>query len=51
MADEFDTPFDLSDEAEDAFQPQVAINADGNAMLAWTRFDGPDFRIRCMRAA
>lgn len=37
----FSAPADLSLFGADASAPQVAIDADGNAVAVWTRFDGP----------
>src|SRR5918994_1616498 len=31
---------------QDAFQPQVAVDADGDAVFTWRRFDGTDSRIQ-----
>lgn len=37
----FSAPADLSLFGADASAPQVAIDADGNAVAVWARFDGP----------
>jgi hypothetical protein len=37
---------DVSDAGQDAFQPQVAVDASGNSLMVWTRFDGSDNRIQ-----
>jgi Glycosyl hydrolase family 26 len=36
----------LSASGQDAFDPQVAVAADGTAIVAWTRSDGADFRVQ-----
>jgi hypothetical protein len=36
----------LSKAGQDAFEPQVAIDADGDAVFAWRRFDGANYRIQ-----
>jgi hypothetical protein len=36
----------LSLAGQNASQPDVAVNATGNAVFAWTRFDGTAFRIQ-----
>jgi hypothetical protein len=36
----------LSDSGQDAFSPQVAVNADGDAVFTWVRFDGTNYRIQ-----
>jgi hypothetical protein len=36
----------LSDAGEDASMPQVAVDADGDAVLTWRRFDGTNNRIQ-----
>jgi hypothetical protein len=35
----------LSSAGQDASDPQVAVDADGDAFVTWTRFDGANFRI------
>ena len=35
----------LSDPGHDAWEPQVAVDDDGDAVFAWRRSDGTDFRI------
>jgi hypothetical protein len=39
----------LSDPGQNAFAPQVAVDADGDAVFAWSRFDGtvPDPDLPC----
>jgi hypothetical protein len=39
----------LSDESESASNAQVAIDGAGNAMFAWERWDGSDWRIQSVR--
>jgi hypothetical protein len=33
----------ISSSGQNAFDPQVAVDADGDAVFAWQRFDGADF--------
>jgi hypothetical protein len=35
----------LSDPGQNAFDPQVAVDADGDAVFTWTRFDGTNTRV------
>jgi hypothetical protein len=35
----------LSETGRDAFDPQVAVDAGGDAVFAWRRFDGANYRI------
>jgi microcompartment protein CcmK/EutM len=39
----------LSDAGQDASDPQVAVDRNGNAVVAWYRFDGANFRIQAVR--
>jgi hypothetical protein len=39
----------LSDPAQDALAPQVAVDADGTATVVWSRFDGSNFLIQGRR--
>jgi hypothetical protein len=36
----------LSDNGRDAFEPQVAVDATGDAVFAWQRFDGTNDRVQ-----
>src|SRR5215213_7532480 len=36
----------LSDAGQDAVEPRVAVDADGNAVFTWTRFDGSTNRVQ-----
>ena len=36
----------LSDAGQNAFNPQVAIDADGDAVFTWERFDGTNIRVQ-----
>jgi hypothetical protein len=36
----------LSEPGQDAYAPQVAVDADDNALIVWQRFDGANFRIQ-----
>ena len=38
-------PQTLSDAGQDASAPELAVNQDGHGVIAWTRFDGDDFRV------
>jgi len=40
----------LSDPGQNAFDPQLAIDSDGRATIAWERFDGAKDRIQSVRA-
>jgi hypothetical protein len=40
------TPVDLSKGGRDASRPQVAVDADGDAVFTWERFDGANWRIQ-----
>jgi hypothetical protein len=48
----FGAPFDLSAAGQDASDPlsasdpQVAVDANGNAVFAWQRFDGANYRVQ-----
>jgi hypothetical protein len=43
----FLSPINISDAGQDAFEPQVAVDAStGNATSVWTRSDGSNFRIQ-----
>jgi hypothetical protein len=44
------TPVDLSDDGQDAYAPSVAVG-DGDAVLAWRRFDGSNDRIEAVQPA
>jgi hypothetical protein len=35
----------LSSSGGDAAQPRVAVDADGDALLAWSRYDGANYRV------
>jgi hypothetical protein len=35
----------LSNAGQDASAPELAVNQDGHGVIAWTRFDGNDFRV------
>ena len=37
---------DLSESGQDAYSPQLAVDVNGNAVFAWTRFDGADDRAQ-----
>jgi hypothetical protein len=37
---------DLSEAGQDAFDPQVAVDPDGDAVFTWRRFDGSDWRVQ-----
>jgi hypothetical protein len=39
----------LSDPGQDAFEPQVAVDADGDAVVVWRRFDGANWRVQARR--
>jgi hypothetical protein len=41
----------LSPGGQEASNPQVAIDPDGNAVAAWRRFDGANYRIQVRRRA
>jgi hypothetical protein len=43
---EWSTPIDLSRAGQSASAPQVALDADGDAVFTWVRFDGTTFRIQ-----
>jgi hypothetical protein len=43
---EWTTPVDLSKAGQDASQPQVAVDADGDAVFTWVRSDGANFRVQ-----
>ncbi len=36
----------LSETGQNAWDPEVAVNADGDAVFTWTRFDGEDYRVQ-----
>jgi hypothetical protein len=42
----FGAPFDLSQSGRSAFDPHVAVDADGDAIFVWRRFDGSNYRIQ-----
>jgi hypothetical protein len=42
---------DLSDPAQDAHEPQLAIDPSGNAFFTWRRFNGAEHRVQCRRRA
>jgi hypothetical protein len=42
----FLSPLNVSDAGRDAFEPQVAVDASGNSLIVWTRFDGTNLRIQ-----
>jgi hypothetical protein len=42
----FAAPIDLSASGRDAITPQVAFDASGNALAAWTRSDGANFIVQ-----
>lgn len=42
----FLTPAYISDAGQDGFEPQVAVDEDGNEHHIWTRFDGANTRIQ-----
>jgi hypothetical protein len=42
----------VSDAGRDAFEPQVAVDSNGNSLMVWTRSDGTNIRIQAkFRAA
>jgi hypothetical protein len=43
---EWSTPINLSDAGRNASQSQVAVDADGDAVFTWIRFDGTNFRVQ-----
>ncbi len=43
---DFKAPDTISSEGQDAFEPQVASDEDGNAIAVWTRFDGSVERVQ-----
>jgi len=43
---EWSAPVDLSNAGQNAHSPQVAVDADGDAVFTWTRFDGANFRVQ-----
>jgi hypothetical protein len=43
---EWSTPINISDAGRNASQAQVAVDADGDAVFTWTRFDGTNFRVQ-----
>jgi hypothetical protein len=45
-------PQDLSAAGQNAFNPEVAVDAQGNAIAVWRRFDGTNFIVQAaVRAA
>ena len=45
-------PQDLSAAGQDAYDPQVAVDGQGNAIAVWSRFDGTNFIVQAaVRAA
>jgi hypothetical protein len=36
----------LSDPGQQAFSPQAAVDGGGDAAVAWTRFDGANYRVQ-----
>jgi hypothetical protein len=48
----FLSAIDISDAGQDAYGPQVAVDASGNSLMVWTRSDGTNIRIQAkFRAA
>jgi hypothetical protein len=48
----FLTAINISDAGQDAGEPQVAVDANGNSLMVWSRFDGTNYRIQAQfRAA
>ena len=45
-AAEWTAPVELSATGQNAFSPQVAVNADGDAVFTWRRSDGTNDRIQ-----
>jgi hypothetical protein len=43
---EWTTPVDLSKAGQDADFPEVAVDADGDAVFTWLRYDGAHFRVQ-----
>jgi hypothetical protein len=43
------SPPDMSAAGEDAYVPQLAIDSDGDAVVAWSRYDGSNYRIQVRR--
>ena len=43
---EWTTPVDLSQAGQSATNPQVAVDADGNAVFTWARSDGTNTRVQ-----
>jgi hypothetical protein len=43
---EWSTPIDLSSAGQSASAPQVAVDADGDAVFTWQRFDGANTRTQ-----
>ena len=41
----------LSAPGQDASSPRVGVDAIGNPVFAWTRFDGANFRVQARRAS
>jgi hypothetical protein len=37
---------DVSDAGRDAYEPRVAVDAGGNSLTVWTRFDGTNTRVQ-----
>jgi hypothetical protein len=44
----FLTPVDLSAAGQDAYEPQVASDANGNVLTVWTRSDGSFLRVQAV---
>src|SRR5438445_9713112 len=42
----FLSAINISDQGQDGFEPQVAIDGSGNVTAVWTRSDGTNFRIQ-----
>src|SRR5262245_40920934 len=48
---DWSAPVNLSEAGQDADQHQVAIDADGDAVFTWVRFDGSRFRVQAQARA
>jgi hypothetical protein len=44
-------PYELSTSGRSAIEPELAISSDGEATVAWTRFDGSDWVVQARRLA
>ncbi|MET0306627.1 MAG: PKD domain-containing protein [Solirubrobacterales bacterium] len=49
--DDWSAPDDLSDAGQDAGEPSVAMDDEGDAVAVWTRLDGPDIIQAAVRPA